>query len=132
MDLFNENGRFILISVYSSSESRISMFLVNLSLPFILVACFLSIRILNCCIPTTIRMRILGIAQLFVALLYINIQQKYMHAGKYNTRISSFKPEPTYHIGCWRQNKKQGTWPRLNFLIENGGALSTNPSTKTP
>ena len=61
MDLFNENGRIILISVFSN-ESRMSMFLANL------VARFLSIGILNCCTPTTISMCILGITQLFVAL----------------------------------------------------------------
>ena len=44
--------------------------------------------------------------------------------------ISSFftRINVPQHVGCccWRQkNKKQGIWPRLNFLLE-GGALSTN------
>ena len=98
------------------------------SQPAILVARFLSIGMLNCCTPTinTMRMYVCIRYTPAVCRIICMYRKKYMQAGKYNSRIGSFLPESTYHTGCWRHNKKPGTWPRLNFLLEKGGALPTN------
>ena len=68
-----------------------------------------------------------GIAQLFVALFVYTAKHTYHILLPVNTTTNTKKsslPEWTYNM-VGRQNEKQEMWPRMNFLLGKGGALST-------